>query len=52
MGLHGGITVSYDIEPFTKYGEHATESAFPHTESPLPVSHLMFHLPAPPTDPS
>ena len=39
MGLHGGITVSYDIEPFTKYGEHATESVFPHTESPLPVSH-------------
>ncbi|KAK1773508.1 hypothetical protein QBC45DRAFT_79127 [Copromyces sp. CBS 386.78] len=38
MGLHGGITVSYDIEPFTKYGEHATESAFPHTESPLPLN--------------
>lgn len=51
MGLHGGITVSYDIEPFTKYGEHATESAFPHTESPLPVSHLssVFYLV---TDPS
>ncbi|KAK3484765.1 hypothetical protein B0T13DRAFT_486087 [Neurospora crassa] len=37
MSLHGGITVSYDLEPFTKYGEHATESAFPHTESPLPL---------------
>ncbi|KAK3400816.1 hypothetical protein B0T20DRAFT_390681 [Sordaria brevicollis] len=38
MVKHGGITVSYDIEPFTKYGEHATESAFPHTESPLPLN--------------
>lgn len=44
MSLHGGITVSYDLEPFTKYGEYATESAFPHTESPLPVSYLpTFH---------
>jgi len=37
MALHSGITASYDIEPFTKYGEFATESAYPHKHSPLPV---------------
>lgn len=36
--LHSGVTVSYDIEPFTPYGQHATESAFPHSLSLLPVS--------------
>ncbi|KAK4446231.1 hypothetical protein QBC34DRAFT_331723 [Podospora aff. communis PSN243] len=38
MLLKGGITVSYDIEPFTKYGEFATESAYPHGHSPLPLN--------------
>lgn len=37
MALHGGLVASFDIEPFTKYGEHATESAYPHHASPLPV---------------
>lgn len=36
--LHTGILLSYDIEPFMKYGEHATESAFPHDNSPLPLN--------------
>ena len=35
--LHSGTTVSYDVEPFTAYGQHATEGAFPHADSPLPV---------------
>lgn len=38
MIKHSGVSVSYDIEPFLKtWGEHATESAYPHTNSPLPV---------------
>jgi len=36
--LHSGTTVSYDIEPFTKYGKHATHSAFPHDDSLLPLN--------------
>jgi len=36
--VHAGTTVSYDIEPFMKYGEHATDSAFPHANSPLPLN--------------
>ncbi|KAL1871113.1 hypothetical protein Daus18300_004858 [Diaporthe australafricana] len=35
---HGGIILSYDIEPFLKYGEHATESAYPHDDSPCPLN--------------
>jgi hypothetical protein len=35
--LHSATTVSYDVEPFTGYGQYATESAFPHADSPLPV---------------
>jgi hypothetical protein len=38
MVLHSGSTVSYDIEPFGDYGKHATESAYPHADSPMPVS--------------
>lgn len=39
MGLHSGTSISYDVEPFLKnYGEKATDSAFPHGDSPLPVS--------------
>ncbi|KAK4170851.1 hypothetical protein QBC36DRAFT_111704 [Triangularia setosa] len=37
-GLKTGMTVSYDIEPFTQYGIHATDSAFPHADSPLPLN--------------
>lgn len=35
--VHGGILVSYDVEPFGDYGQHATDSAFPHGDSSLPV---------------
>ncbi|KAM7192112.1 hypothetical protein V8F33_008537 [Rhypophila sp. PSN 637] len=38
MALHGGIVASFDIEPFTNYGEHATESAYPHHASPIPLN--------------
>ncbi|OIW31661.1 FAD-binding domain-containing protein [Coniochaeta ligniaria NRRL 30616] len=38
MSSHSGSTVSYDIEPFTLYGEHATDSAYPHSKSPLPLN--------------
>lgn len=38
MSLHGGITVSYDMEPFLHYGDKATESAYPHANSPLPLN--------------
>jgi hypothetical protein len=38
MSLHSGEVVSYDIEPFMQYGKHATDSAYPHSKSPLPVS--------------
>lgn len=42
MALHSGTSISYDVEPFLKtYGEKATDSAFPHGDSPLPVS---FHI--------
>lgn len=36
--LHSATLLSYDIEPFLKYGQHATESAFPHYNSPLPLN--------------
>lgn len=35
---HSGAYVSYDIEPFLKgWGAKATDSAYPHSESPLPL---------------
>lgn len=33
-----GLLLSYDVEPFTKYGKYATDSAFPHANSPLPLN--------------
>ncbi|KAL9088095.1 MAG: hypothetical protein Q9159_003293 [Coniocarpon cinnabarinum] len=37
--LHSGTFISYDIEPFlTNYGQYATDSAFPHADSPLPLN--------------
>ncbi|KAB8297807.1 hypothetical protein EYC80_001605 [Monilinia laxa] len=36
--LHSGTFLSYDIESFAKYGKYATDSAFPHTNSPLPLN--------------
>ncbi|KAK7720388.1 hypothetical protein SLS57_005477 [Botryosphaeria dothidea] len=39
MALHSGTSISYDVEPFLKtYGEKATDSAFPHGDSPLPLN--------------
>ncbi|KAH8748651.1 hypothetical protein F5883DRAFT_238608 [Diaporthe sp. PMI_573] len=35
---HGALILSYDIEPFLKYGAHATESAYPHNDSPYPLN--------------
>ncbi|TVY64336.1 hypothetical protein LSUE1_G008087 [Lachnellula suecica] len=38
-GLDSGILASYDVEPFlTSYGQYATDSAFPHADSPLPLN--------------
>lgn len=36
--LHSGILLSYDVEPFLNYGQYATESAYPHSNSPLPLN--------------
>ncbi|KAL1857352.1 hypothetical protein Plec18170_003476 [Paecilomyces lecythidis] len=36
--LHSGTSISYDIEPFLDYGKHATDSAYPHADSPLPLN--------------
>jgi len=39
MTLHGGLMASYDIEPFLpSYGDDATDSAYPHSTSPLPLN--------------
>ncbi|KAK5653719.1 hypothetical protein OQA88_8750 [Cercophora sp. LCS_1] len=38
MALRSATMVSYDIEPFTPYGEFATDSAYPHSFSPLPLN--------------
>lgn len=35
---HVGILLSYDVEPFKGYGKYATDSAFPHANSPLPLN--------------
>ena len=39
-GLHTGVFVSYDIEPFlSNYGSHAAamDTAYPHMHSPIPL---------------
>lgn len=36
--LETAILLSYDVEPFLKYGQYATDSAFPHANSPLPLN--------------
>ncbi|KAH7311067.1 hypothetical protein BKA65DRAFT_163435 [Rhexocercosporidium sp. MPI-PUGE-AT-0058] len=36
--LNSGNLISYDVEPFLKYGQYATDSAFPHSSSPLPLN--------------
>lgn len=39
MLLHGGTSVSYDVEPFLPtWGQYATDSAYPHADSPLPLN--------------
>ncbi|KAK7712029.1 hypothetical protein SLS57_007904 [Botryosphaeria dothidea] len=36
---HSGYSISYDIEPFVKtWGDNATDSAYPHADSPLPLN--------------
>jgi len=30
--------LSYDVEPFLQYGQYATDSAYPHADSPLPLN--------------
>ncbi|KAK3994292.1 bifunctional solanapyrone synthase [Cladorrhinum sp. PSN332] len=36
--LNSGLALSYDIEPFTNFGQYATDSAYPHADSPLPLN--------------
>ena len=36
--VRGGVLISYDIEPFANFGQYATDSAFPHADSPLPLN--------------
>jgi hypothetical protein len=36
--LHSGTLLSFDVEPFSGYGKHATDSAYPHSHSPLPLN--------------
>lgn len=48
--LNSGTLISYDVEPFTKYGEHAVlDSAYPHDQSPLPLN-LYFAWSSPTAD--
>lgn len=42
---HSGTTVSYDVQSFVKFGDHATDSAFPHADSPVPVRNSHTHGP-------
>ncbi|QSZ30290.1 hypothetical protein DSL72_004812 [Monilinia vaccinii-corymbosi] len=35
---HSATFLSYQVEPFGKYGQYATDSAFPHADSPLPLN--------------
>ncbi|CZT04316.1 related to 6-hydroxy-D-nicotine oxidase [Rhynchosporium agropyri] len=35
---HGGTLMQYDVEPFHPYGKYATDSAYPHANSPLPLN--------------
>ena len=36
---HTGVYISYDVEPFlSTYGQKATDSAYPHSNSPLPLN--------------
>ena len=43
MSLHSATSISFDLEPFFGYGDHATDSAYPHSDSPLPVSSCLHH---------
>ena len=45
---HGGNFLEFAVEPFqTTYGKLAIDSAYPHSDSPLPVSQRagMAHVP-------
>jgi hypothetical protein len=36
--LNSGGLISYDVEPFLKYGKYATNSSYPHSDSQLPLN--------------
>ncbi|KAK3901720.1 bifunctional solanapyrone synthase [Staphylotrichum tortipilum] len=36
-GLHSGTRVNFDLEPFANYGQYATDCAYPHADSLLPL---------------
>ncbi|KAK7730366.1 hypothetical protein SLS53_009066 [Cytospora paraplurivora] len=36
--LHSGSLVTVDVDPFLQYGQYSTDSAYPHADSPLPIS--------------
>ncbi|TVY78430.1 Bifunctional solanapyrone synthase [Lachnellula suecica] len=36
--VHEGLLLSYDVEPFGDYGQYATDSAYPHNLSQLPLN--------------
>ncbi|KAK2613172.1 hypothetical protein N8I77_000099 [Diaporthe amygdali] len=38
MALHSGSLISGGVDPFLQYGQYATDSAYPHADSPLLVS--------------
>jgi hypothetical protein len=38
IALHAATTIAYDIEPFLQYGKYASDSAYPHASSPLPLN--------------
>lgn len=35
--VNSGLSISYDLEPFTDFGQFTTPSAWPHDKSPLPL---------------
>jgi len=36
--LNSGLLISYDVEPFSNYGQYATNSSYPHSDSQLPLN--------------
>lgn len=44
LALHGGSFLTFDVDPFLQYGQYATDSAYPHSDSPLPVCSIRQHI--------